>query len=173
MIRKLSVLLLTLGIVGTASVASADSRYDRSRSAVRAHRGNNHQRYDRRHDNRRYDRHDNRGYSRGRSHVHVRPRHVVRPVHRHSHARTYVRYSRPRFAPPALRFEVVSARPGYFWVSGRYNWLNDQYVWVPGHYEVQQPNRQWIEGRWEIQNGYYVWVDGYWQNAAPAYYGGY
>jgi hypothetical protein len=157
MIRKLSVVLVTLGILGAGAIASADRRHDQRRGAsvhVRDHR------YTPRH--------------------HV-PRHDARRADRRA-----VRYERPRYhhavrhwsrvAPPAVRVEVVRPRAGYIWVSGNYSWRDSAYHWSPGYWQPEQVGRQWVPGRWELQEGHYVWVDGYWQDVvypATAPYGYY
>lgn len=158
MIRKLAPLLVTLGLAAPASVALADEghgRYiipnDTNVVQVRNERwGHDHDRFEGR-DNRFSQRRWDHGY---------RPAPVQ--TYRPAPVRVYPRWS--RFAPPAVRVEMVRPRPGYLWVNGNYAWRNDQYVWSPGRYEAQQANRVWVPGRWAVQDGYYVWVDGYWQD---------
>ena len=72
-------------------------------------------------------------------------------------------YARPRHAPPAVRYEHYRHRPGYHWVSGRYNWTNGGYVWAGGYYQPIRRGHVWVPGYWAVQYGDYVWVDGYWR----------
>ena len=152
MIRKLAPLLVTLGIAAPASVALADERYviPNDTTVVDVRYDNDGSRYDRR------DRRDRHDWNDGRYRQDRRGRYWQPRVHQRA------RWG--RHAPPAVRYEVVRPRPGYFWVNGNYSWRNDQYHWVPGRYEAVQQNRVWVDGRWEMQNGYWVWIDGYWQN---------
>jgi hypothetical protein len=139
MIRKLSFLGILIGLVGTASVASADGRSYRRGPAY---------------EGRGHHAHAPRYQARQRAGYHVSP------------ARNHgVRYARPRFAPPALRVEVVRPRPGYVWVGGNYAWRNNAYVWAPGSWRRAQAGQQWIPGRWELQAHGYVWIPGFWQSA--------
>jgi hypothetical protein len=140
MSRKLAPIAVLLGTLVAANTAQADrghhdGRWGRGRTVI-----------------------PNRGY-----------RVDYRPAYRYDHRvyRTPRYYSvyRPRYAPPALRVEVVRPRHGYFWIGGRYDWRDNAYVWAPGYYQAVQPGQVWIPGRWELQADGYVWIDGYWQNA--------
>jgi len=157
MIRKLAPIVVLLGTFVASGAAHADRGHRDRGTVTRDHRGDgrsdDNRVYDRRDDNRDY-RHDNRAY-RTDNRAYRTDRRV------YSAPRVYYR---PRFAPPALRVEVVRPRPGYFWVNGRYDWRDDQYVWNPGYYEAQQQNRIWVPGGWKLQGEEYVWIDGYWQD---------
>jgi hypothetical protein len=65
--------------------------------------------------------------------------------------------------PPA-RDEVVTLRPGYIWVQGRYmrgprgNW-----IWRGGYYVRERPQYVYVQGRWERRGRGYVWIDGEWR----------
>src|SRR4051812_46656901 len=74
----------------------------------------------------------------------------------------------PTAPPPAARVERHGARPGFVWISGRWDWRNGRWGWTAGHWERQQRGRRWTEGRWERQGDRYVWVDGRWLEA-PMY----
>lgn len=64
-------------------------------------------------------------------------------------------------APPPPRAEAApSARRGYVWVPGYWNWTGRRHVWVPGTwmrerrgYVYGQP--QWVQrdGHWELRRG--------------------
>jgi len=82
-----------------------------------------------------------------------------------------VTYSTP---PPAYTDVDVyyEERPGYVYINGRHNWVNNQWIWQPGYYETERANQvyiqgywnnnQWIDGRWEGQRPGYVYTGGYW-----------
>lgn len=78
----------------------------------------------------------------------------------------------PTVAPPPPRAEPASTRSGYVWVSGRWDWRNNQWAWVDGHWERQRANMVWVPGRWELQGNYYVWVEGRWDRPGTAPAGG-
>ncbi|MDQ3299819.1 MAG: hypothetical protein M3619_24840 [Myxococcota bacterium] len=67
----------------------------------------------------------------------------------------------PTQAPPPPRTESFgSARSGFVWVTGRWDWRGGQWTWVDGHWERERANSVWIPGRWELQGNYYVWIEG-------------
>jgi len=70
----------------------------------------------------------------------------------------------PREAPPPPRPERFTARAGFVWIPGRWQWNRGRYDWVAGHYERERANKRWREGRWELQNGAYVWIEGDWMD---------
>lgn len=37
---------------------------------------------------------------------------------------------------PGLIVENYGRRPGYYWVSGAWQWDGLEWIWYPGHYEV-------------------------------------
>ena len=70
-----------------------------------------------------------------------------------------------KVAPPPVRKEVISVRPGprYVWVRGFYRWDGRRYVWVPGRWIVPpRSNVVWVDGRWVHHQGGWVWIDGHW-----------
>ncbi|HLL24623.1 MAG TPA: hypothetical protein VK427_20970 [Kofleriaceae bacterium] len=68
----------------------------------------------------------------------------------------------PTAAPPPPRSESYSAKAGFVWVTGRWDWRGGRWEWVDGHWERERANMVWIPGRWELQGNYYVWIDGRW-----------
>jgi hypothetical protein len=68
----------------------------------------------------------------------------------------------PTNAPPALREEVIAARPGFIFVRGRWDWRNGSWEWLPGHWERAREGKKWREARWELREGRYVLVEGEW-----------
>src|SRR4051812_13110473 len=69
---------------------------------------------------------------------------------------------RPTAAPPPRREERVSPRPGFVFVSGRWDWGDGNWQWINGHWERERRGQKWREARWELRNGEYVLVDGDW-----------
>ena len=65
--------------------------------------------------------------------------------------------------PPPPRAEVVVARPGFFWVHGRWTHPGTRWVWQNGYYERERPNQVYVEGRWEQRGRGHVWVEGGWR----------
>jgi hypothetical protein len=70
-----------------------------------------------------------------------------------------------REGPPALRHEVIVARPSprHVWIAGYWRHDGHRYVWVSGRW-VMPPRRDviWIEPRWEFRSGGYFFVEGHW-----------
>ena len=64
--------------------------------------------------------------------------------------------------PPPPREEIVSYRPGFVWIHGRWTHPSDRWVWQEGRYEADRPNQVYVEGRWERRGNGHVWVDGGW-----------
>src|SRR4051794_31960968 len=62
--------------------------------------------------------------------------------------------------PPPPQAEVVSARPGFVFVRGRWDWRNGQWVWMGGHWERERAGYVWNEGRWNQRGNQWVWVEG-------------
>ena len=66
-----------------------------------------------------------------------------------------------RLAPPAPRHEwVPTARPGYVWAPGYWDYRHNQYRWVSGHWERERPGyyyhgTSWVQhgDKWYIQQG--------------------
>jgi len=71
----------------------------------------------------------------------------------------------PRVAPPQLRAEVVSAKPGpnFVWVAGYWKWSGGAYVWAPGHWVKAKPGKAWVAGHWERRGNHWVWRSGHWR----------
>ena len=40
--------------------------------------------------------------------------------------------------PPRAEVEITTARPGYVFVRGRWDWRGGQWVWVNGHWERER-----------------------------------
>jgi hypothetical protein len=74
----------------------------------------------------------------------------------------------PREAPPAPRQESVTARPGFVFAAGRWDWRGGKWEWVAGHWERERAGKQWRAGSWNQQNGRWVYVDGAWVDGATA-----
>jgi hypothetical protein len=71
----------------------------------------------------------------------------------------------PEMGPPALRAEVIVARPGpaYVWIAGYWGWRAGGYYWVPGRWVRERPGRAWVPGRWERIGRHWEWRRGYWR----------
>lgn len=70
--------------------------------------------------------------------------------------------------PPPPQAEVVSQRPGFVWVSGRWDWRGGQWVWIGGHWERERAGYAWNQGRWNQNGNQWVWVEGSWGvNSSP------
>ena len=129
--RKVFIAVL-LCIVGTAGTAAAD-RY-RGRDNYR--RDNRVVVRDHRYDNRTNVRYERPRYQRqpvyvnnGRYTFHDgRSVYYRRPV-------TNYRYTNYRYRPTIL-VENYDTVPGYFWVSGAWNWNGYEWAWTSGHYAV-------------------------------------
>lgn len=68
--------------------------------------------------------------------------------------------------PPAVRIEVVPARPSprHFWVAGFWSWEADGYVWVTGTWILPpEPAAVWVAPRFESRSGVSVFISGYWK----------
>ena len=65
--------------------------------------------------------------------------------------------------PPPPRAEVVTYRPGFVWIHGRWARPNGRWVWYGGRYERERPNQVYVEGRWERRGNGHVWVEGTWR----------
>ncbi|HEY2739773.1 MAG TPA: YXWGXW repeat-containing protein [Thermoanaerobaculia bacterium] len=69
-------------------------------------------------------------------------------------------------APPPLRQEVVSARPGpdYAWIPGSWEWRHHDYAWVGGRW-ARPPHRGavWVAPRHEMRGHNHYWISGHWR----------
>ena len=69
-------------------------------------------------------------------------------------------------APPALRHEVVpTARSGYVWVPGYWDWRANRHVWAKGHWERERRGYYYHPNRWEQRDGRWVLQKGRWDRA--------
>jgi hypothetical protein len=69
----------------------------------------------------------------------------------------------PSAPPPAPRVERVSARKGYLWIDGRYQWRDGDYMWIPGHWERARAAMRWYPGHWDLSGAVYVYTEGEWR----------
>ncbi len=76
--------------------------------------------------------------------------------------------TRPSQAPPSLRDERPTNRPGFVWVRGHWDWNNGRWDWNPGHHERTRAGKRWRDVRWELNNGVWVRVDGDWDDEVAA-----
>src|SRR6185503_8072893 len=73
--------------------------------------------------------------------------------------------SGPREAPPPPREERhESARRGFVWVGGRWDWRRREHrwEWVPGRWERERRGKRWRDARWEQRGDEWVLIDGEW-----------
>lgn len=68
----------------------------------------------------------------------------------------------PHQAPPPPRNETPTMKAGFVWVSGRWDWKNDQWAWVDGHWERERSGKKWRPAQWQNQSNTWVLVDGDW-----------
>ncbi len=69
-------------------------------------------------------------------------------------------------APPALRVEVVTARPssGHVWVTGYWVWGTGAYVWTPSVWVLPpEPAAVWVAPRYEERSGVHISISGFWK----------
>jgi hypothetical protein len=66
-----------------------------------------------------------------------------------------VQGGRPRYFDadrrPPLLVENYGRRPGYYWISGAWQWDGLEWVWYPGRYEIDPnyaPSRGYYNGRY-------------------------
>ena len=64
--------------------------------------------------------------------------------------------------PPPPRVETVTARPGFLFIKGRWNWQNGQWVWVDGRWERERAGYAYSDGRWERRGNRWEWIEGTW-----------
>jgi hypothetical protein len=65
--------------------------------------------------------------------------------------------------PPPPQYESYSVRPGFIWMTGRYDWRGGQWVWLGGHYERERVGYTYAPGRWQRRGNGHVWVEGEWR----------
>jgi hypothetical protein len=75
---------------------------------------------------------------------------------------------RPTAAPPPPREERPAPRPGFVFVTGRWDWRDGNWQWSAGHWERERPTQRWNAGRWELRGDHWEWIEGSW-GANPAY----
>lgn len=68
-------------------------------------------------------------------------------------------------APPPLRHELRSARPGvnHVWIAGCWDREGDRWAWAPGRWE--EPDRRgsrWIKPQYRQESGAYRYEPGHW-----------
>lgn len=64
--------------------------------------------------------------------------------------------------PPVAREEVVTARPGYVWVRGRWERHGRKWTWNAGHWRQARGGYVWVDGYWDRRGNRYHWVEGHW-----------
>ena len=66
--------------------------------------------------------------------------------------------------PPAVVVETAPApRSGYVYAPGYWGWDGHRHVWVRGRTIVERPGYTWVSDRWEPAGGQYRFVPGYWE----------
>ena len=73
--------------------------------------------------------------------------------------------ARPNVAPPPLKKEIRSAKPGplYVWVDSYWRWTGSGYFWVKGHWTKAPRGKAWKQGRWEKRGAQWIWIKGHWK----------
>lgn len=70
--------------------------------------------------------------------------------------------------PPELRHEVVpSARAGYVWAPGYWNWRNNRHVWTKGHWERERRGFYYHPNRWTERDGRWLNERSRWDRNRP------
>jgi len=71
----------------------------------------------------------------------------------------------PTVAPPALKVEVKTVKPGpnYVWISGHWKWTGGRYFWVSGHWTKKRVGKSWVPGHWIKRGGRWAWKPGHWR----------
>ena len=66
--------------------------------------------------------------------------------------------------PPVAVVETAPApRSGYVYAPGYWAWDGHRHVWVRGRTIVERPGYTWVSDRWEPVGGRYRFVPGYWE----------
>lgn len=66
-------------------------------------------------------------------------------------------------APPPPRHEAVpTARRGFIWAPGYWDWRKGRHVWVKGHWERERKGYYWHPQRWEQREGRWALERGRW-----------
>jgi hypothetical protein len=69
-------------------------------------------------------------------------------------------------APPALRVEVMTARPSaaHVWVPGFWTWESSRYVWTASVWMLPPaPAAVWVQPRFEPRSGINIYISGFWR----------
>jgi hypothetical protein len=77
--------------------------------------------------------------------------------------------------PPPPRYErIPSARPGYAWAPGYWNWAGARYVWVGGHWYAPRHGYVYASPRWvPAGRGWRFERETWRRNPHGGYHGGY
>jgi hypothetical protein len=73
-------------------------------------------------------------------------------------------------SPPAalVAAAVVAATlPGYVWVDGHWDWIDDRWIWHDGEWIAERPGFVWEQGVWLHAEGGYYFRTGHWRPAGP------
>jgi len=72
-------------------------------------------------------------------------------------------------APPLVLATAIAAtaRPGYVWVEGHWDWSDDRWVWSEGYWVAEQRGFVWVQGLWVTVDGGYSWRPGHWRASGP------
>lgn len=69
-----------------------------------------------------------------------------------------------RGEPPAPRVIVApSARRGFVYAPGYWQWRGKRYVWIDGRYIRERRGQVWVADRYERRGGDWILVRGHWQ----------
>ena len=73
--------------------------------------------------------------------------------------------ARPALAPPPLKKEVRTAKPGPndVWISGNWKWNGGKYIWAPGRWVKARKGMTWVPGHWEKRGRHWVYIKGRWR----------
>lgn len=68
-------------------------------------------------------------------------------------------------APPPSQGEVfgVAPGPGYFWISGYWNWVGARHVWIAGRWEPGRPGQHWVPHHWQRDGAGWRASPGHWR----------
>lgn len=67
------------------------------------------------------------------------------------------------FGPPPVYYEPVpTARVGYVWIPGSWDWRYNRHYWVAGHWARHRPGHYYYPSRWSHNDGRWRYDRGYW-----------
>ena len=72
-----------------------------------------------------------------------------------------------RRAPPPLRHERRMRSPGrgYVWITGAWDWQNNDWAWVPGRWDRPADRGvRWIRPRYQREGSAWRYEPGHWSN---------